>query len=520
MASLSRAAARGFGGAAPKSREPPRPERRDSLPARAARLCPLAALVCAVAAGAAVRLWRLTLPGLTSDEAFSWRLAGYPAREIVRRTAEDVHSPLFYLLLKAWLAVTGGSPVALRALSVLLGLLAVAVVYLLVREAGGGTGGALAGAFLIALHPLHVQQGRNARMYALGVLLAALTSLLLLRALREPPDAARAWRGWLAYGVAAALFVYAHYYALFTLAAQAVGALALARARRAGAVRGFALSAAVALALFAPWLPSFLAQARRVQEEYWIPPVTGEALVAALLRWATGLPGGALAWLALFAWAAAVVWAALRTKGAAIFFLAQAIVPWLLALALSALGNRPLFLERFTVFAHVGLCALAGVAWPALPRVLRLGAGGVIGAATLLGLAAFLRELPDEPPAVAQVARYLRRQQQPGDVVVVDSPRALNKLLFYGQQEGLGELSLRALPGVAGGGHYTHHASLQPGEAIEQVEHAAQGPRLWRASERPHPVPPPPPGWTMGFARVFEGGEGSRYLLVRYDRGG
>jgi hypothetical protein len=79
-------------------------------------------------------------------------------------------------------------------------------------------------------------------------------------------------------------------------------------------------------------------------------------------------------------------------------------------------------------------------------------------------------------------------------------------------------LPLRTLPGVAGGGHYTHLSSLQPGELVQSVEQAAEGPRIWRASERPHPVPPAPAGWTMGFARVFEGGEGSRYLLVRYDR--
>jgi hypothetical protein len=161
---------------------------------------------------------------------------------------------------------------------------------------------------------------------------------------------------------------------------------------------------------------------------------------------------------------------------------------------------------------------VAGVALAALPRAARIAAAAVIGAATLGGLVSFLRELPDRPTAAAQVALYLRRQQQPGDVVVVDSPRALNKLMFYGRQVDLQGLPLRALPGVAGGGHYTHHASLQPGELVEQVEQAALGPRLWRTSERPHPVPPPPSGWTMGYARVFEGGEGSRVLLVRYDR--
>jgi hypothetical protein len=131
---------------------------------------------------------------------------------------------------------------------------------------------------------------------------------------------------------------------------------------------------------------------------------------------------------------------------------------------------------------------------------------------------AFLRELPRVPTAAMGIVRYLKRWQRPGDVVVVDSPRALNKVLFYGRREALEGVPVRALPGVSGGGHYTHLSSLQPGELVQTVQEAAWGPRLWRASERPLPVPPPPAGWTMGFARVFEGGEGSRYLLVRYDR--
>jgi mannosyltransferase len=489
---------------------------------RAAR-GPVIGLAAVVAAAAVVRWWRIGLPGLTSDEAFSWRLAGYPVGEIVRRTAEDVHSPLFYLLLKPWLALTGESPLALRGLSVLLGLAAVILTWRLVVEAGGprAAAGGLVAAALVALHPLHVQQGRNARMYALGILLAALTALLLLRALRA---GGTAWRWWVAYGLAAGAFVYTHYYALFTLAAQGVGAVVLAtsKLRHAArvpvpAMRGLALSAGVALLVLAPWLPAFAGQARRVQQEYWIPAASAGDLGGAFVRWLTALPPGPVAIAAAALIVVLVAWGGLRAGAVAAFFALQAMVPWVLALAVSALG-RPLFLERFTVFAHVGLAALVGVAWQHLDRVSRIVAALVLAACIAAGLGTLLRGLPDRPPAVTQVIRQVRRLQQPGDVVVADSPRALNKLLFYARQDGLDGVPLRTLPGIAGGGHYTHHASLQPGELVQDVTQAASGPRLWRATERPDPVPPAPPGWTMRFARVFDGGEGSRYLLVRYER--
>jgi mannosyltransferase len=480
-----------------------------------------AALCALVAGAAAVRLFHLGLPALSSDEAFSWRLAGYPLGEMVRRTAQDVHSPLSYLLLKAWLFVAGDSAAALRGLAVLCGTAAVVLTYALVREAARphGAGGALLAAALVALHPLQVQQGRNARMYALGVALAALTSWLLLRALRRGGR-----RAWVAYGLAAGLFVYTHYYALFTLAAQGLAALVLwPRGRRddgappAPILRPLLGAAGVALLLLLPWLPAFLGQARRVQGEYWIPPVTAAALLDTLTHWATGVGGLSAGLIALFTVLLMIGWGMARAPRPVLFFLAQAALPWILAGLVAVVGQRPLLLERFTVFAQIGLFALVGVAWSHLPRAAAAVAALVLAGVALLGLASFLRDLPDEPPAAAAVARYVRRGRQPDDVVVVDSPRALNKMLFYLKQEGAADLPVRCLPGLAGGGHYTHTVSLSPGEQVARVEDGG-GARLWRCADRPYPTPPAPPGWSIGYARVFEGGLGEKLLLARYDR--
>jgi hypothetical protein len=143
---------------------------------------------------------------LTTDEAFSWRLTQYPVSKLMERTARDVHPPLHYLLLKVWVSVFGDSPAALRGLSVLVGVLTVMAVYLLVRESVGGgledfssehprqgdvpdrERGArwapLFAASVAAGHWSQVIPARSARMYALGAFLAALSSWLLLRALR------------------------------------------------------------------------------------------------------------------------------------------------------------------------------------------------------------------------------------------------------------------------------------------------------------------------------------------------
>src|SRR4051812_10335173 len=55
---------------------------------------------------------------LIPDEAFSWRLAAQPSpARLVELTARDVHPPLYYLCLSAWMSAFGASESALRGLS-------------------------------------------------------------------------------------------------------------------------------------------------------------------------------------------------------------------------------------------------------------------------------------------------------------------------------------------------------------------------------------------------------------------
>jgi len=184
-------------------------------------------LALALVLGAAVRVDRLGLEELTTDEAFSWRMTTHAPADIVARTATDVHPPFYYLVLDAWTALAGDSPAALRGLSLIFGLATVGLAYLLYvevdRYAGTSTGraGALAAALLVALHADQVEHSRHVRMYGLGVLLAALTAWLLLRALRSERRAA-SW--WAAYAVAAAALCYTHYYGAFTIASQLAAA--------------------------------------------------------------------------------------------------------------------------------------------------------------------------------------------------------------------------------------------------------------------------------------------------------
>ncbi|MBD0267754.1 MAG: glycosyltransferase family 39 protein [Cyanobacteria bacterium Co-bin8] len=150
------------------------------------------------------------------DDLFTGRLVGiadvaryqHPAPgktvvDVVRSLAlEDAqHPPLYYLLARGWVQIFGSSVVALRSLSVLIGLLLFPALYWLCHEllrpgekaavrplAGLTTRLALA---LAAVSPYHVLYAQEAREYGLWSVLTLLFSAAFLRALRL-----NSWSAW------------------------------------------------------------------------------------------------------------------------------------------------------------------------------------------------------------------------------------------------------------------------------------------------------------------------------------
>jgi hypothetical protein len=446
---------------------------------------------------------------------------------MIRRAAEDVHPPLYGLVLKVWLAAWGDSPEALRGLSVVFGVAVIPLAVLLVREAALLDPPALAarlraGAWLagvvVALHATQIVQSRNARMYALGMALGVASAYLLLRARRAVRGR---WAWWAAWGAAAAAAIGAHYYLLFTVAAQAGWALVPRRGERSP-IREMLAAGGVALLVFGPWMPVFWRQTRRVQAAFSLGLPTAASLAQAVARWATGV--AVTDWAPLIAALALLsLLVALRVGRAGRFLAAQALAPWALGLGVSVVSGRPLFLERYMVFGQAFLLCVWVVELAAVGRsTVRAAAAATLVVGLGVGLLATVRSYPDQPPAMAAAARFLRRNAR-GDLVVVDSPRALNKLRYYARQANAEDLDIRcALPERKPLTRYvSHEISLAPGDAVPtDGVFTSSATTVWRGRESTAPPEPAPAGWTITYVRMLEGGEGTRFGLVRYQRAG
>ena len=240
----------------------------DTRPWQPSLRAELAGLLALTAAGTILRFYRLGAQSLWLDEAISVNSASHPLLSIAAGRAGDNHTPpLYYLLLHAWMAM-GKSEAGLRALSALLGVVSIPVLYLMGKRITDSRA-AFAAAGLLAFSPFHLRYSQEARMYTLVTLLVLGMVYFWLGALR---------RGGLSYWAGFALFallsIYTHYYAL--LAVLALDATFIWQWRRHRQERLAWIGAHLLIAAgLLPWMPIIAGLLARGGQTWRLASVTG-----------------------------------------------------------------------------------------------------------------------------------------------------------------------------------------------------------------------------------------------------
>ncbi|MGB4978762.1 MAG: hypothetical protein WBR35_18665, partial [Anaerolineae bacterium] len=84
--------------------------------------------------GLALRVQRLDFQPLWWDEGYSVWFATHTLGDMLALTAQDIHPPLYYALLHAWIALLGPAPHTLRLFSVYVSLPAIALISVAARR--------------------------------------------------------------------------------------------------------------------------------------------------------------------------------------------------------------------------------------------------------------------------------------------------------------------------------------------------------------------------------------------------
>jgi uncharacterized membrane protein len=432
--------------------------------------------ICAVAA--AVRYYGLSARDLWLDEAYSLRFSAVPLGAFLRTIAHaDQHPPLYYLVLKAAVAVAGQSETVLRLPSLLCSVLTVPAIYLLARR-GGGRSAATCAALLFAFSAVHVRYAQEARMYALQVCAISWSLFGLLRALasarvktntpvipsesreagrvapsvipsesREagrvapsviPSESREAGRveGWMLYAGGALVALYSQNTTLVYIACTSAAVLALVLAKKLSArpaLPSLGLTLAAILAGWVPWAPYFFEQATQVTTQFWIPRPDAASVLRTFEALYLPLPG--VTAIAIRAGVLALLLVVLvrgvrsvRLPGWSWPLLSVLLLgPTLLLLASI---RTPLFIPRAILWTTVPFFAFAGIAVSSARRVpVRVGMVTFLGALSIATVLLYHTSFTKEQWRAAAVSAA--SMAGPGELVLVHASAVSLPFRYY-----------------------------------------------------------------------------------------
>lgn len=339
--------------------------------------------------GLGLRLQALTLRALWWDEGLSvfFSRFGYFENARLTVTLADTNPPFYRLLLGGWLALVGDSAWATRLLSVLAGVLLLAMVWRLARDLRLSSTTATLVLALAALSPMLIYYAQEAKGYSLEALAGVSAVLLwwrLHRHLWQPSTQPAHPALWALFGLALLFSIGVHYIAAFLIFTLNVGSALVLAQRYGWAIwrwptpawrQAFALGAVqtlVAAALLPYVLTTFAATRAIVAGETtqqftpWAGPLAYLADHAGQFAagphaegWVALVSAGVLGGLAL--------WGALRiARGSALLVGSWLLVPVGLGLGLSAI--HPFFFPRFLLYSVPALLVLAAAGLAHLPR--------------------------------------------------------------------------------------------------------------------------------------------------------
>ena len=224
--------------------------------------------------------WRIYDNTFWVDETWSIRLARMTLPDMVKKTATDMHPPLFYMLAMALNRLLGdnGPAYHLSALIPYMGILLLACTEIR-RQFGLGPAFLLVTMMSLMPEPLYFNV--EVRMYSLGAFLVLTAYLALHRILTRNrlPE-------WVIFSLASLGAAYTHYYALISVAFFYL-ILVIPSLHDRAFRRRTAITWAAAVAGYLPWLGVLLKSLVSTAGEWWLKeiPKLSECLLYFFESW-------------------------------------------------------------------------------------------------------------------------------------------------------------------------------------------------------------------------------------------
>jgi uncharacterized membrane protein len=392
------------------------------------------------------------------DEAFSAYITQFSFIDIARYTAADVHPPLYYWVLKIWTDLFGTTELAFRTLSMMFGVITIVIGFLLTRRLFGRRAAWVAVLFL-ALSPMLIRYGQEARMYTMATAIAFAATYTLVRATQS-----KRRLPWVVYGILVGLGMWTHYFTALVWIAHWVWRFVTIRGtgvrgkklRQSFFTKNWIIAHIVAVGSFLPWLPFMAIQLTIIQASgFWIGSVGVDTFTSYLTNvlfyrehsQALGWYAVALIVIVVCLVVFGVRAYATMTKQQRIHYLlilSITAVPVILLFIASLPPLKSSFVERYLVPAAAMFAVFAAVTLTVGTKKLsawwRVIIVGVVAVAMMLGIASVYyfgnyNKNTNTKVTTGEIIREIQARGSVGEPIIAESPWIFYEAIFYSTPE-------------------------------------------------------------------------------------
>jgi len=372
--------------------------------------------------GLALRVYlALSKEELWYDEVFSVLVARLPLPQLLAATAGDVHPPLYYLLLKAWLWFWAALPVeaAARSFSLYLSLITLILFGMALHRLGLSLKQMAVAGMLAVYFPSLIYFAAEARMYAL-LEFEVMAGLLALTDRRW-------WVRIFGGGFALGALAWTHNVGLF-YAATLAGMTLILRWKQPRVIGELATAGTLAAVAWLPWAVVLLNQVKATQAGYWTWLPDAGTLAYMVFRavfyptWLPGVDPLCLVMMPVFAWALIPALYQADRKAPALLFGTLGLA--LLLVAVSWVAGVGVLMHRSLVPAAFFLAAALSLLWERADQRLVL-------AVLFLGcLGMDAGYLQGKQTSDITVLQTIQRQAQSHDILFSSNSSSILALLY------------------------------------------------------------------------------------------
>lgn len=378
------------------------------------------------------------------------------AGALIEILKQNVHMPLYYLLLNPWLGWVGNDEFGLRSFSVLFSTLMLLPLYGLATSISNNQKSALWAVFFGAFVPFQLFYAQEGRMYALAMFWAVSAAWALWRlvASLQSAESKNTWGWGCLYSLTILLGVFSHYMFIFYLSFHIV--YVVIQFFKSGDKKRyliFLLPAAISGIALGFWYPIYKIQQQGVWENYHFAKGLMKPIryLNKFLLMPMEATAGNNIWSRLFYFPLTALGVGgylvhrlikkiplrLETDG---FLLCWMFIPILFQLFYDITNQtHTTIITRYLVLTAPATALWLGCVLSQYPQLLKRIQYPLIVMVLLYALASVIQQSPvnahSNKKSINLAANYLSKQLQPGDLLFVNGPLgAPNLMVFYLQQ--------------------------------------------------------------------------------------